>query len=238
MEAATNHFLPESGCPFFLELVIALYLIYSLGTSVKLTNEMATVFPTQNFAGGHFTIVVLLIVLHGLMPSAFSEHLSLNGDVIHGSHTSICQNIVLASSLLAVGVSQNFLKNRDVLHYEYKSLILFSILGLLVLSVSSNLALIYLAIELQSLAFYVLATFGWTSDYSVEAGLKYFVIGSFSSCLLLFGFVLLYINTGSLSFEAMQKVYTEFECFNIVFFSICFSLSALLFKVGAAPFHT
>jgi NADH:ubiquinone oxidoreductase subunit 2 (subunit N) len=160
MEAATNHFLPESGCPFFLELVIALYLIYSLGTSVKITNEMATVFPTQNFAGGHFTVVVLLIVLHGLMPSAFSEHLSLNGDVIHGSHTSICQNIVIASSLLAVGVSHNFLKNRDVLHYEYKSLILFSILGLLVLSVSSNLALIYLAIELQSLAFYVLATFG------------------------------------------------------------------------------
>jgi NADH:ubiquinone oxidoreductase subunit 2 (subunit N) len=64
------------------------------------------------------------------------------------------------------------------------------------------------------------------------------VIGSFSSCLLLFGFALLYISAGSLSFEAIQKVYTEADQFNLVFYSICFSASALLFKVGAAPFHT
>jgi NADH:ubiquinone oxidoreductase subunit 2 (subunit N) len=51
--------------------------------------------------------------------------------------------------------------------------------------------MIYLAIELQSLAFYVLATIGWNSDFNVEAGIKYFVIGSFSSCLLLFGFALM-----------------------------------------------
>jgi NADH-quinone oxidoreductase subunit N len=64
------------------------------------------------------------------------------------------------------------------------------------------------------------------------------VIGSFSSCLLLFGFALLYISSGSLSFEAIQKVYVESDQLNIIFYAICFSSGALLFKVGAAPFHT
>jgi NADH-quinone oxidoreductase subunit N len=70
------------------------------------------------------------------------------------------QSIFLVTALFAVGISQEFLKKKNVLHFEYVILILFSILGLSVLSVSSNLAMIYLAIELQSLAFYVMATIG------------------------------------------------------------------------------
>jgi NADH-quinone oxidoreductase subunit N len=182
-------------------------------------------------------LIALIVILHGLTPSSFSEHLSLNGDLIHGSHASLCQSIFLVASLLTLGVSQSFLKKKEVLHFEYVALILFSLLGLSIISVSSNLAMIYLAIELQSLAFYVLATIGWNSDFNVEAGIKYFVIGSFSSCLLLFGFALMYLNTGSLSFEAIQKIYTESDKISIVFYSICFSSAALLFKVGAAPFH-
>jgi NADH-quinone oxidoreductase subunit N len=121
---------------------------------------MNYVYPTPNFAGGHFFIIVLIVLLHGLSPSSFPEHLALNGDLVHGSHASICQTVLIVASLCAIGVSQNFMKNKNILHFEYKSLMLFSILGLLILSVSSNLVLIYLAIELQSLAFYVLATFG------------------------------------------------------------------------------
>jgi NADH-quinone oxidoreductase subunit N len=64
------------------------------------------------------------------------------------------------ASLLTLAVSQSFLKKKEVLHFEYIALILFSLLGLSIISVSSNLAMIYLAIELQSLAFYVLATIG------------------------------------------------------------------------------
>lgn len=141
------------------------------------------------------------------------------------------------TTLVTVVIVQDYLKKKRILQFEYTALILFSILGLTVLTASSNVMLIYLSIELQSLAFYALAAFAWASDYSVESGLKYFVIGSLASCLLLFGFVLLYISTGSLLLESFQKVYTGPGCFCVVFSSICFLIAALLFKVAAAPFH-
>jgi NADH:ubiquinone oxidoreductase subunit 2 (subunit N) len=153
-------FFMESGCPAFLEAAIALYLVYSLGVNVKLTNEQTQLYPMQTFSGPYFLVIFIAIILHGLVPSSFSQHVSINGDLVYGSHASLYQSIFLITALFAVGISQEFLKNKNVLHFEYVILILFSILGLSVLSVSSNLAMIYLAIELQSLAFYVMATIG------------------------------------------------------------------------------
>jgi NADH:ubiquinone oxidoreductase subunit 2 (subunit N) len=82
----------------------------------------------------------------------------------------------------------------------------FSILSLIILGCSDDFLVIYLAIELQSLCFYVLATFQRNSEFSTEAGLKYFVLGAFSSGLLLFGFTLIYITFGTTSFEALAKL--------------------------------
>jgi NADH-quinone oxidoreductase subunit N len=117
-------------------------------------------FPVQSFSGPYFLLITLAVVLYGLAPSSFSQHVSLNGDLVHGSHASLYQIIFIIASFFAIGISQNFLKKKDVLHSEYISLVLFSMLGLSILSTSSNLAMVYMAIELQSLAFYVLATFG------------------------------------------------------------------------------
>jgi NADH-quinone oxidoreductase subunit N len=64
----------------------------------------------------------------------------------------------------------------------------------------------YLAVELQSLSFYVLATFNRNSEYNAESGLKYFVLGALSSGLLLLGFTLIYINCGTLFFDDILKI--------------------------------
>jgi NADH-quinone oxidoreductase subunit N len=84
--------------------------------------------------------------------------------------------------------------------------LLFSILGLLLLNESNDLLLFYLAVELQSLSFYVLATFNRNSEYNAEAGLKYFILGALSSGLLLLGFTLIYISFGTIFFDDFLKI--------------------------------
>lgn len=112
----------------------------------------------------------------------------------------------------------------------------FSFLGLFIISTCDDFLALYLAIELQSLCFYVLATFHRNSEFCAEAGLKYFVLGAFSSALLLFGFTIIYISFGSVSFEMITKL-TSTNSYLLVFYGFLFILFAFLFKLGSFPFH-
>ena len=101
---------------------------------------------------------------------------------------------------------------------------------------SINPNLLYLSIELLSLSFYVFATFHRNSEFSTEAGLKYFVFGGIISCFLLLGFSLIYLAFGSTTFELLFSLaFNNNDVF--LFLGILFILIALLFKVGSAPFH-
>jgi NADH-quinone oxidoreductase subunit N len=115
---------------------------------------------------------------------------------------------------------------------------LFSVIGILILSVSFDSLSFYLAIELQSLSFYILAIFFWNSEYNIESGLKYFILGSFMSCLLLFGFAIMYLSTGSTSIEVFQKLLMlNTDNNSSVLVGIFLVILAILFKVGIFPFH-
>jgi len=99
------------------------------------------------------------------------------------------------------------INNQKINNFEYIILILLSLLGILLLCCSNDLMTAYLAIELQSLSFYIMASFKRTSTFSVESGLKYFIIGSFASSLFLFGSSLIYGLTGSLNFEDFKDLF-------------------------------
>lgn len=107
----------------------------------------------------------------------------------------------------------------------------------------NDLLSMYITIELQSLIYYILASFKRTSEFSTEAGLKYFILGAFSSILLLFGFSILYSLTGLTNFNDFLNFFSEFYLVadNFLNFGITAGLiligSALLFKLTAAPFH-
>ena len=111
-----------------------------------------------------------------------------------------------------------------------------SVLGLLLLNGCNDFLVLYLAIELQSLSFYVLAVFQRNSEFSGEAGLKYFILGALSSGFLLFGFSLLYIEFGSFLFELIARM--SFSSDSIIsLFGFSFVFITLLFKLGSFPFH-
>jgi NADH-quinone oxidoreductase subunit N len=102
---------------------------------------------------------------------------------------------------------------------------------------SNDFLSLYLALELQGLSTYILAGYSSKSAFSTEAGLKYFIVGSFSSGILLLGIGLIYLGSGTISFNTLFLVYSVVSPNYIVFFGLGLVIASLCFKLGAAPFH-
>jgi NADH-quinone oxidoreductase subunit N len=172
---------------------------------------------------------------------------SVLNDTIVNDYVSFFSKLIIGSlSLFCLLMIQPYLINQKINQFEYILLILFAVLGLFLLCSSNDLLTAYLAIELQSLAFYVLASFKRNSTYSVDAGIKYFILGAFSSSLFLFGSSLLYGVTGTINFEEFKDLYVnvapgnnaDLSNISLVQFGLVFILISLLFKLAIAPFHT
>jgi NADH:ubiquinone oxidoreductase subunit 2 (subunit N) len=161
---------------------------------------------------------------------------SFKGAFVSDFYSSFFQFVLLCSTICFLHISKEFVGIKKIVNYEYDLIINFSILGLVLINVCDDFLTFYLAIELQSLCFYVLATFNKNSEYCAEAGLKYFVLGAFSSGLLLFSFTLFYISFGTISFESMERISSLIHCL-IAFCGCLFFSTALFFKLGSFPFH-
>jgi NADH-ubiquinone oxidoreductase chain 2 len=120
---------------------------------------------------------------------------------------------------------------------EYSLIALFSVLGMSSLISSSDLVSMFLSIELQSFAVYILATIYRESESATAAGLKYFLLGSLSSALILLGSSLLYGFTGLTSFEGLYMLCSTTTANTAIEISVLLIMVGLLFKVSAAPFH-
>lgn len=114
---------------------------------------------------------------------------------------------IIIFSLFCIIMIQYYIKDQKLNQFEYLIIILISILGFLLLCSANDFLTAYLAIELQSLSFYIMAAFKKNSSFSVEAGLKYFVLGSFSSALLLLGISFLYGVLGTFNFGDINSLF-------------------------------
>ena len=102
---------------------------------------------------------------------------------------------------------QYYLTVQKINYFEYSILILFALLGIFFICSSNDLITAYLAIELQSLSFYLMAAFKKDSAFSVDVGLKYLILGAFSSSLFLFGSSMLYGISGTTNFEDLKNLF-------------------------------
>src|SRR4030095_4294142 len=121
---------------------------------------------------------------------------------------------------------------------EYPVLILMAAVGMSVMVSATSLVTLYVGVELNSLAAYVLASYRRTDERSAEAGLKYFVLGALASGILLSGISLLYGFTGTTQFEGIAAAFTREGTHSIgLLFGLVFLLAGLAFKISAVPFH-
>src|SRR5688572_5722734 len=144
--------------------------------------------------------------------------------------------IYIAAAVSMLMAMSWFGRDRDY-RAEYPVLILFSTLGMGMMVSASDLLTLYVGLELQSLAAYVLASFQRTDSRSAEAGLKYFVLGALASGILLYGISLLYGFTGTTSFEGIATAFGADGLSSGELFGLVFVLAGLAFKVAAVPFH-
>jgi NADH-quinone oxidoreductase subunit N len=149
------------------------------------------------------------------------------------------QTVVLVSLALALLVSLAYLRRERLEATEYVALMTLSATGMLVMASANDLIAIFLALEILSIALYVLSAFDRRRLTSQEAGLKYFLLGAFSSAVFLYGVALTYGATGTTSLTGIAKFLAGNALLDngILFVGIAFLLVGLGFKVAAAPFH-
>jgi NADH:ubiquinone oxidoreductase subunit 2 (subunit N) len=128
------------------------------------------------------------------------DFLSFNNSIINDYFAFFAKFLVCFFSAIYFLFIADSLKEQKLTSIEYLIIILFAILGLMLMCSSNDLLIAYLAIELSSLAFYILAAFKKTSSYSVESGIKYFITGAVSSAFFLLGSSFVYGISGSINF--------------------------------------
>lgn len=151
--------------------------------------------------------------------------------------TSFMKILVLVGAALTILMSGPFMAEERLERFEYAVLVLFAALGMLVMISANDLIVLYVGLELQSLALYVLASFNRDSVRSTESGLKYFVLGALSSGLLLYGASFVYGFTGETNFDRIAGVIATAGVPIGLVFGIVFMMAGLAFKISAVPFH-
>ncbi len=146
--------------------------------------------------------------------------------------------LVLVGAALALVLSLDYNKAEQIDRFEFPVLMLFSTVGMLLMASAANLMTLYMGLELQSLAIYVLAAFARDTTRSAEAGLKYFVLGALASGLLLYGISLVYGFSGVMDFSRIAQALTSSAGVSPgLVVGIVFIIAGLAFKISAVPFH-
>lgn len=183
------------------------------------------------------TIAVAALLLAGFILLEGQGRVSTFNDafVVDGFARAM-KVLTLIGSIAAILLSTRFLTEEKLARFEYTILILLATIGMMMMCSANELISLYLGVELQSLALYVVASINRDNEKSTEAGLKYFVLGALSSGMLLYGMSLVYGFTGSVTFPTIAKAVAGAHG-NGVMFGLVFIVAGLAFKMSVVPFH-
>jgi NADH-quinone oxidoreductase subunit N len=186
---------------------------------------------------GWLSIAVLVLAGYAVLQTGAGP--AFDGAFVNDGLSRFLKVLVLvAAALTLVMTFEDFARARIML-FEYPVLVLLATLGMLMMVSANDLIALYLGLELQSLALYVIAAFKRDDVRSSEAGLKYFVLGALSSGMLLYGASLIYGVTGSTGYDAISDLLQAggMEQNLGLIFGLVFVLVGLAFKISAVPFH-
>jgi NADH-quinone oxidoreductase subunit N len=197
----------------------------------------------EPFLKGDRTVVLGLAVT-GLVASAAVSIMLTGQDRVAFSNMLVLSDwAVFFNVLFAIGAAITALMSSQYLDKqgrhlgEYYALLLFAVIGMDLMAASRDLILFYLALELMAMSSYVLAAFFRYRVKSNESALKYFLTGTFSSAILLYGISLVYGQTGATNYEAVGRVLGIQGATAGILLAVFLVGIGLAFKVSAAPFH-
>ncbi|WP_333827770.1 NADH-quinone oxidoreductase subunit NuoN [Pararhodobacter sp.] len=180
-------------------------------------------------------VFVLLAGLIALGPNEAQP--AFGGLMVNDAFARFAKIAILLSGAAVLVMGQEYMQRQNLVPFEYPVLIALATVGMMVMVSAGDLITLYMGLELQSLALYVLAAIRRDSLRSTEAGLKYFMLGALASGLLLYGASLVYGYAGTTRFEGIASTIQGGQMSVGVLMGLAFMLAGLAFKVSAVPFH-
>ena len=180
-------------------------------------------------------LMVLLALFTGAQ--GLEAKTAFNGMYLADPFAHFAKMIILISAAAVLVMGQSSMAAMGLLKFEYPILISLSVVGMMLMVSAGDLMALYVGLELQSLALYVVATMNRDSLKSTEAGLKYFILGALASGLLLYGASLTYGYAGTTVFAGIISTISEDGMSVGLLMGLAFMLAGLAFKISAVPFH-
>jgi NADH-quinone oxidoreductase subunit N len=212
------------------EVIIAIYAMLALLFGVYTSKDERAPLLVWTTAG----LLVILAIWIGA--NGEGSRAAFNGMFIDDPFARFAKVTVLLSAAAVLAMSESYMLRRGLLRFEYPILIALATVGMMVMVSAGDLMALYMGLELQSLALYVIAALRRDSVKSTEAGLKYFMLGALSSGLLLYGASLTYGFSGTTLFSGILTTLATEPPIGLLI-GLVFILAGLAFKVSAAPFH-
>jgi len=224
-------------------LVLLPELILAIGAMVLLLAGAVLGSPRGTPAGSERPLpfigwgaILLLIGAGAAVVMGPEQATAFHGAFVADGFSRFAKLLILVGAALSILLADEFFSSIQLSRFELPVVMLLATLGMLLMVSASSFLSLYMGLELQSLALYVLAAFNRDHLRSTEAGLKYFVLGALSSGMLLYGISLIYGFTGSTEFATIATSVHGAHGLGVIF-GIVFLISGLAFKVSAVPFH-
>jgi NADH-quinone oxidoreductase subunit N len=220
--------LPALG-PALPEIILALGAI-AMVLYGAIQGERST--RTLEIAALALLALALVLVLRGE-----GKVVTFNGAFIADGFARFMKVLTLVGAAAAIVLSADFLRRDGAMRFEFPILVVLATIGMMMMISANDLIGLYVGLELQSLALYVVAAFDRDNPRSTEAGLKYFVLGALSSGMLLYGGSLVYGFTGTVSYAGIAEAVKGGHPGIGLIIGLVFVAAGVAFKISAVPFH-
>jgi NADH-quinone oxidoreductase subunit N len=220
--------LPALG-PALPEIILALGAI-AMVLYGAIQGERST--RTLEIAALALFALALVLVLRGE-----GKVVTFNGAFIADGFARFMKVLTLIGAAAAIVLSADFLRRDGAMRFEFPILVVLATIGMMMMISASDLIGLYVGLELQSLALYVVAAFDRDNPRSTEAGLKYFVLGALSSGMLLYGSSMVYGFTGTVSYAGIAEAVKGGHPGIGLIIGLVFVAAGVAFKISAVPFH-
>ncbi|MGY0798388.1 NADH-quinone oxidoreductase subunit NuoN [Lysobacter sp. A286] len=186
----------------------------------------------------HVLAMVLLLVTAGLIACGVGGHATVfSGMFVRDTMADVLKVGIAIATALSMVYLWPYMRDRGIYKGEMSVLMLFAALGMMLLVSAGSLVMIYVGLEMLALCSYALVAIDRDNPLASEAGIKYFVLGSLASGLLLYGLSLIYGATGTLDLDAIALAAQTTSSQTMLVTGVVFAVVGIGFKFGAAPFH-
>ena len=223
IQADLNTLLPE--------ILLAVYAMGAL-VAAAYTGKDRLAAPLTWATAGVFLLAALWIGVRGDGARA-----AFGGMFLDDGFARFAKVAILLAAAAVLAISQDYMERRGILRFEFPLLVTLAVVGMMVMVSAGDLMALYMGLELQSLALYVVASMRRDSVKSTEAGLKYFILGALSSGLLLYGASLVYGYSGTTLFSGVIEAAGDGRAELGLLIGLVLVAAGLAFKVSAVPFH-